>query len=351
VTRITWLFGTIATALLMGAVSAHANPSISPRDWTAFRSKFVESSGRVIDDGNGSISHSEGQGYGMLLAYLAGNRADFEQIWTFTRTELLLRDDGLAVWKWDPAAEPHVTDQNNATDGDILIAYALALAGETWLRKDLSEAGAGIAQAVGRTTIVESQGRKLLMPAVAGFGAGDREDGPVINLSYWIFEAFPVFDRLAPDHDWSALSRSGLTLLAPTTASPASLPPDWLSLRSQPKPARGFPAEFGYNALRIPLYLIRSGMTDRSLLIPFREAMQETGGAAVRIVEVPSGKTSATLFEPGYRAIPALIACVIDKQKFPADLKTFTPTRYYPSTLHLLVLSFATERHPECLAS
>ncbi len=64
----------------------------------------------------------------MLLAYLAASPADFEQIWYFTRTELLLRDDGLAVWKWDPNVKPHVTDTNNASDGDMLIAYALALA-------------------------------------------------------------------------------------------------------------------------------------------------------------------------------------------------------------------------------
>ena len=55
----------------------------------------------------------------------------FETIFTFTRVELLIRDDGLAAWRWDPAATPRVTDINNATDGDILIAYALGLAG--WL--------------------------------------------------------------------------------------------------------------------------------------------------------------------------------------------------------------------------
>ena len=38
----------------------------------------------------------------------------------------MLRDDGLAVWKWDPFAKQPVADPNNASDGDILIAYSKA---------------------------------------------------------------------------------------------------------------------------------------------------------------------------------------------------------------------------------
>ena len=48
----------------------------------------------------------------------------------WTETELLIRDDGLAAWRWEPDADPHVTDPNNATDGDILIAWALVEAAE-----------------------------------------------------------------------------------------------------------------------------------------------------------------------------------------------------------------------------
>ena len=45
--------------------------------WKAFRMSFV-SNGRVIDKDNGGISHSEGQGYGMILAEASGDRAIFE---------------------------------------------------------------------------------------------------------------------------------------------------------------------------------------------------------------------------------------------------------------------------------
>ncbi len=36
--------------------------SISPADWEAYRSRFDEDSGRVVDTANSNISHSEGQG-------------------------------------------------------------------------------------------------------------------------------------------------------------------------------------------------------------------------------------------------------------------------------------------------
>ncbi|MGO4834850.1 glycosyl hydrolase family 8, partial [Rhizobiaceae sp. 2RAB30] len=198
-----WLAATLAALITVGTAIAQPAgdaPSITAADWQAYRTKFLDPSGRIIDDANGEISHSEGQGYGMLLAYLAGNRADFDLIWSFTRTELLLRDDGLATWRWDPKSTPHVTDINNATDGDILIAYALALGGDTWKAPELSQAASDLIGAIRKTTIVEHEGRSLLLPGVSGFSATDRpDDGPVVNLSYWVYEAFPTFGRIDPD--------------------------------------------------------------------------------------------------------------------------------------------------------
>jgi endo-1,4-beta-D-glucanase Y len=142
------LMAAFASLIAFCQPAAAQTARIDASSWSAYKTKFLDTSGRIIDNANGNISHSEGQGYGMWLAYLANNPADFEQIWYFTRTELLLRDDGLAVWKWDPSATPHVTDTNNASDGDMLIAYALALAGSAWDNQDYLEAAAKIANAL-----------------------------------------------------------------------------------------------------------------------------------------------------------------------------------------------------------
>jgi len=339
----------LAGLTLLPITFGAAAGSVTVEEWKSYKDKFLEPSGRIVDTANNNISHSEGQGYGLLLAYLAQNRGDFDTIWAFTRTEMLLRDDGLSVWRWDPVATPHVSDSNNATDGDLLIAYAAALAGRDWQRPDLVEAATRMAVALAENSVEKVAGSAMLKPGNAGFGPGDRPDGPVVNPSYWVFEALPVLAPLAPDGPWSQLTEGGEALVvAAMNIGPSRLPPDWVSLKAKPTPADGFPQEFGYNAIRIPLYLMRAGARDRSMLQAFQQNMVDAQGR-VRLVDIKTGATRQTLDDAGYRAIPALIGCVLDKKPLPEDVKRFAPTEYYPSTLHLLALSFARRRHPECL--
>lgn len=336
-------------ALLAACQPAAAQRAAIPSEaWSAYKAKFLDANGRIIDNGNGGISHSEGQGYGLLLAYLANNPADFEQIWYFTRTELLLRNDGLAVWKWDPAVTPHVTDTNNASDGDLLIAYALALAGSAWNKSDYVESAAAIAQALLSHAVISSGGRTILLPGVDGFNAPERKDGPVINPSYWIYEALPVMELLAPSNAWQKLSQDGLSLLHSMQFGPRKLPADWVSLNRQPRPADGFDAEFGYNAIRIPLYLARAGVSDKALLLRFRTGMTADGNTPATI-DLTTGKPKHALPDPGYQIVNDVVACVTDGTKLPASSRQFAPLFYYPSTLQLLGLAFVGEKHPECL--
>ncbi|VVT14752.1 glycosyl hydrolase family 8 [Rhizobium sp. EC-SD404] len=335
-------------ALITGPAMSQSMPSVSEAEWSLYSNRFVTQEGRVLDDANDGISHSEGQGYGLLLAQIAGARADFERIWTFTRNELLLRDDGLAAWKWQADETPNVTDINNATDGDILIAYALARAGAGWEDPRLVEAATRMAEAIGTHLTFEHEGQLLLSPGVTGFSAEEREDGPVVNLSYWVFEAFPVLAGLAPNTDWEAIGRSGVALAAKARFSDRRLPPDWLSLAGEPKPAEGFPAEFSYNALRIPLYLMRSGMGDADYLSGLRDGMVGDNGQ-LDLIDLTTGDVTEELTDAGYRIIPAMIACVVDDVAIERDLLTFAPTVYYPSTLHLLALSHLRENYVGCI--
>ena len=59
--------------------------------------------------------------------------------------------------------------------------------------------------------------------------------------------------------------------------------------------------------------------------------------------------TGEPLADAGYRILSAAMACALDGTPIPATLKTFQPTAYYPSTLHLLSLSMLRERYPQCL--
>jgi endoglucanase len=51
--------------------------------------------------------------------------------------------------------------------------------------------------------------------------------------------------------------------------------------------------------------------------------------------------------DPGYRLIDALVACTRGTP-VPEDLLSFVPTNYYPSTLHLLGLSYLASRGGTC---
>ena len=323
--------------------------TLTTQQWQPWRDRFVTLDGRVVDDANKNISHSEGQGYGLLLAVLANDREAFTRIWTFTRNELLLRDDGLAVWRWDPTSQPHVTDTNDAADGDILIAYSLALADEAWKNPAWTDTARSMAGAIGRKLVQEVGGRTILLPAAQGFGADDRPDGPVVNLSYWIFEAIPVLARLAPETNWQALSVDGRSLISDSRFGPAKLPADWISLKGgSPSIAHGFKERFGYDAIRIPLYLLRAGITDRSSLEPFAQFWSRPD-AIPAVVNLADGQTGEIMDDPGYRMIAATVECALSQTPIPPTLRVPPLTNYYPSTLYLLALSAVAQHFPGCL--
>jgi endoglucanase len=129
---------------------------------------------------------------------------------------------------------------------------------------------------------------------------------------------------------------------------PRDMPADWVSARTTLKPATGFPREFGFNALRIPLYLVRAEPADRELLQRLQRGMSGPHGELLTS-DLETGAVRATLTDPGYRFVNHILACVLEGTKVPEDSRAFRPTQYYPSTLHLLGLSFMEEKHPECL--
>ena len=138
--------------------------------WQAWKARFLTDQGRVVDTANGNMSHSEGQGYGMLLAVAANDRVAFERIWAWTRANLAVRADDLFAWRWEPDKRPAVGDVNNATDGDMLIAWALTEASDFWGEPSYRVAARGLAgaftidSAVKAPTMTTSPCAKLISP-------------------------------------------------------------------------------------------------------------------------------------------------------------------------------------------
>ncbi len=322
--------------------------------WRAYRARFVTERGRIIDTANGLISHSEGQGYGLLLAVAANDRAAFERIWGWTRANLMVRTDELIAWRWAPDQRPAVSDMNNATDGDILVAWALTEAAEAWGEPSYRTAARRIAVEFGRKTILfKDPHGPLLLPAVAGFSARERADGPLVNLSYWVFPALQRLAIVAPEYDWASLIRSGVGVLRDARFGPSNLPTEWISAKETAlRPADGFPPLFSYNAIRVPLYLAWAGIGRPEDYAPFQALWGGIERERLPIVDTRDGKPVEWLSEPGYTALPALVACARDGTPFPESLRTVQDNQnYYPTTLHLLALAAARMRYPSCLRS
>ncbi|WP_235919495.1 glycosyl hydrolase family 8 [Aureimonas psammosilenae] len=338
-----------AVTAVAASIAAPSGQDLILGTWALYASRFVSPEGRVIDDVNGGISHSEGQGYGLLIAVAADDRAGFERMLGWTRAELFVRGDDLAAWRWDPNATPHITDRNNATDGDILIAWALYRAAKRWDRPKWRNEARAIVEAVMAKTTAPSAFGTVMLPGAQGFKAEDQPDGPVVNLSYWVFPALEELGEISPKLKRSGIAENGLRLAKVARFGQAGLPADWTSLKGeQPAPAKGFPAEFGYNALRIPLYLAWSTHADEPLLAGFTDALSAQAGG-FRTVDLATGVTKDVLTDPGYRAVADVAQCALGRAAKAASAENFEPTSYYPSTLHILALMALAERYPQCL--
>lgn len=302
--------------------------------WAPYLARFVDAGGRVVDHVNGDISHSEGQGYVMLLSERIGDRETFTRVWQWTDRNLYTHDPNLASWRWDPKATPHVTDANNASDGDLLIAWALTEAADKWNVPAYAARARQIAGAIAAKLVTPSRFGPVLMPARKGFGAGEQPDGPVVNLSYWIFPALDAMRRLTGDGAWDGIAATGERLIAAARFGPRKLPSNWVSLAGDtPAPARSFPAVFGYDAVRIPLYAAWGGR--RQLAAAFAPL-------ELAVIDVNSGEAREPLSDPDYKPIAALAGCLA-RQSGAAALSAlgYHGQSYFPATLHLLSLGAA----------
>ncbi|MFK0332784.1 glycosyl hydrolase family 8 [Rhizobium sp. NPDC090275] len=348
------LAGSIA-AFPLAQASAGADDAVQPVDyvagsWMLYRHEYVTQEGRVIDTRANGISHSEGQGYGMLIAAIADDRKSFERIWGWTKANLYVRGDNLAAWRWDPAATPHVADTNNATDGDLLIGWALAKAAHVWKDSDYARDAKRIAEEIADKTVVDTAFGKALLPGERGFGATDQPDGPVVNLSYWVYPAIAELGVASSRFPADELIRTGLSLTQTARFGPAALPADWISLKGKtPMPASAYPAQFGHDAIRIPLYLAWYSRDHSDLLTPFADAWRDTNNGAASVIELANATTLSQMPEAGYRAVTELVGCSLGRETAAPTAAAFETTDYYPSTLHLLSLVAVAERYPRCL--
>lgn len=227
------------------------------QQWKTFRQRFTSADGRVIDTWQDKVSTSESQGYGMLIAEACEDRAAFELIAQWTRGHLRIRGDMLHAWRWHPAMQPPVSDRNAATDGDLLIAWALLRAARRWQQPAWKQEALAIAKAI-RGTLVTSTG-DMLLPGDWGWSAQQ----VVFNPSYLVAPALMDLHLAQPEGRWDAVLRAGLDMIRRGPAGRFGLPADWLELRAGsagPVPWSARKPAFTFDAVRVPLNLIWGGL-------------------------------------------------------------------------------------------
>lgn len=295
-------------ALMPAQVEAQIPPPPAPSEWEAFTRRFMAADGRIVDTANRGISHSEGQGYAMVFAVHFNDRARFDQLWRWTRRNLARPRDALAAWRFDPSSSLRVSDMNNATDGDIFIAWGLLLAAERWNEPEYRAAAVRIAADILRCCVVEFRQRVVMLPGAHGF---QDAQGVVVNLSYYAFPALRALSRAVPDPRWARLENDGVALIRDGGFGRWGLPPDWLLLPadgSPPRPAARWPARFSWDAVRVPLNLAWQ-QQDIGLVAPARRFWDDPTHPRrpPAWVDLRTGEMPPYAGHAGVRAVHALV--------------------------------------------
>lgn len=309
--------------------------------WAHYKERFIKS-GRVVDDGQRDITHSEGQGYAMLFAVSHDDQETFDDLWAWTKENLQTREtDVLFCWKWERFRSApgggKVTDANNASDGDILIAWALARAADKWGDEKYFLEALRICQDVRKLLLRPSPYGPILLPGIEGF---ERKDGVVINPSYWVFPAFIKLAQVDPSPEWRQLFDSGMKMLQEARFGRFGLPGDWVQIAG-PKfslPKEDFESVYGYNAIRVPMHLWWAGVNQKEYYRPYHELIQSlpedvSVPATVDLATDTLGKDPAL---PGMQQVYQLIG--VDRKTQPEVnlLSISAEEPYYSVSLKLL---------------
>lgn len=236
------------------------------RSATQLRSDFLDDhvqDGRVVRTDQGGDTVSEGQAYGLLIAYANDDRRTFGAIWSWTQRHLVT-DDDLLAWRWTP--QDGVADEQSASDADLDAARALVLAGERWDDERYTTAGKTLASAILEHETATTDLGRILLP-----GPWADSEPYRYNASYASPAAFRILERATGDRRWTELEQ-GSSAVTAAVLDESDLPSDWSQVHADgtvdPMPASGDQGSvvYGWEAMRLPLrYAEACSADDRAL--------------------------------------------------------------------------------------
>jgi endoglucanase len=249
----------LALALTLTTVCAPARAATSEEvlreSWAAYKTRYIQSDGRVLDPSTGYITTSEGQSYAMLRAAWMDDRETFARAWTWTLNNLHTGKHELFAWKWGQRCDKSwgILDEAAASDADQDMALALIIAGSRWSMGEYTEKARALLGKIWAAEVVTAGGKPFL---TAGEW-GPPQAKPKLNPSYLAPYAYRIFATIDPQHDWLKLvDTSYEVLFAASAESRIGLPPDWcyldkatgkISINRNDKES-----DYSYDAMRTP---------------------------------------------------------------------------------------------------
>jgi endoglucanase len=239
------------------ATNEAATSEVLQQSWIAYKQRFIQSNGRVVDWEQAGQTTSEGQAYAMLRSVFTNDPDTFAQTLQWAETNLERREgdrrsDRLWAWHWGKTAESNaesnpegILDPNFASDADVDAITALILASRRWNRPDYLQLAQAKLQDLWTLATIEvrpdphksaqPQTRRYLIPGALNTF---QPEAPVVylNPSYFAPYAYRLFAQVdsSPDRNWMSMVESGYWAInASSQVSLVGLPSDWVALNTE----------------------------------------------------------------------------------------------------------------------
>lgn len=271
----------VGAAMCAGAAQAQTCDAQWPL-WQNYATRFVQEDGRVLNSSlNPSESNSEGQSYAMFFALVGNDRARFDKLWTWTKSNMAGNDisHNLFAWLWgkNKDGEWGVIDANSASDADLWIAYSLLEAARIWNVPQYRADAQLVLANVEKTLIVRVPGLgKMLLPGPVGYAY----PGGLwrFNPSYQVLAQLRRFNKERPNGGWNEVADSNAKMLADPHSNPHGFAANWVGYRATSATTGVFVVDpysddlGSYDAIRAYLW---AGMTAKSdpLAAPMLKAL------------------------------------------------------------------------------
>ena len=219
--------------MLIFSLSSYAYAATCEKSWPAweaFKKSSITDDGRVEDHSTESVrTTSEGQSYALFFALVAGDRATFDKLVSWTEKNLTEGDliTHLPSWVLGKKEDDSVgvLDVNSASDSDLWIAYTLGEAGRLWKDRRYVALSSLVANRILLKETLDVPGLGVvLLPGVAGFTPSPTRVR--LNPSYVPLQLLHWFVSHSNDPRWASLLKSSQQLLLKSAAK--GYAPDWI---------------------------------------------------------------------------------------------------------------------------